>query len=190
MMDSATMICNGLGCGVSRLQLPHRRSWDVLKRAGGVSHLPFLSSRASSMVNGGIEYNFPMFKVPASYSHRANSSVIVMNRNHPQNVDLPRYYSKKEKKPFPIPILELRRAARQRIKDAKGKPRKPVPPPRNGMLVWRLIPVAYEVMNARIMLINILKKLLKVVPPVCKLASIATKYMLDQLAIHSSLAEA
>ncbi|KAJ0972297.1 hypothetical protein J5N97_020256 [Dioscorea zingiberensis] len=164
MMDSATMICNGLGCGVSRLQLPHRRSWNVLKRAGGVSHLPFLSSRASSMVNGGIEYNFPMFKVPASYSHRANSSVIVMNRNHPQNVDLPRYYSKKEKKPFPIPILELRRAARQRIKDAKGKPRKPVPPPRNGMLVWRLIPVAYEVMNARIMLINNLKKLLKVVP--------------------------
>lgn len=87
-----------------------------------------------------------------------------MNRDFPQNTDLPRYYSKKEKKPFPVPILELRRAARQRIKDAKGKPKKPVPPPRNGMLVRSLIPVAYEVMNARITLINNLKRLLKVVP--------------------------
>ena len=89
---------------------------------------------------------------------------MVIRSNYPQNADLPRYYSKREKKPFPIPIVELRRAARERLKSAKGKPRKPTPPPRNGMLVKSLIPVAYEVLNARVMLINNLKKLLKVVP--------------------------
>ncbi|KAH7685058.1 APO domain-containing protein [Dioscorea alata] len=165
-MESSTMICNGWSWGVSSFQLPLRRRRDGLKMAAdGVSFLSSLSSRASSMVNGGNEYKISLnFRVQASHSHRANSSAIAMNRDFPQNTDLPRYYSKKEKKPFPVPILELRRAARQRIKDAKGKPKKPVPPPRNGMLVRSLIPVAYEVMNARITLINNLKRLLKVVP--------------------------
>ncbi|KAA8535359.1 hypothetical protein F0562_030362 [Nyssa sinensis] len=81
-----------------------------------------------------------------------------------KNADLPRYYSKKEKKPFPIPIVELRRAARERIKNRKGQPKRPVPPPKIGLVVKRLIPVAYDVFNARVMLINNLKKLLKVVP--------------------------
>ncbi|KAJ4732943.1 APO protein 2 [Rhynchospora pubera] len=91
-------------------------------------------------------------------------SGMVIKCNYPQNADLPRYYSKKEKKPFPVPIVELRRAARERIKNAKGKPRIPTLPPRNGMLVKSLIPVAYEVMNARVTLINNLKRLLKAVP--------------------------
>nr|XP_018683981.1 PREDICTED: APO protein 2, chloroplastic [Musa acuminata subsp. malaccensis] len=89
---------------------------------------------------------------------------MVVRSNHPQNADLPRYYSKREKKPFPIPILELRRTARERLKNAKKLPRKPTPPPRNGMLVQSLIPVAYEVMNARILLTNNLKRLMKVIP--------------------------
>lgn len=84
--------------------------------------------------------------------------------NHPQNADLPRYYSKKEKKPFPIPIIELRRAARERMKNRKNQPRGPVPPPKRGLVVKRLIPVAYKVLNARTTLINNLKKLLKVMP--------------------------
>lgn len=79
-------------------------------------------------------------------------------------MDPPRFYSKKDKKPFPIPILELRRAARERMKKSKGKPKTPTPPPRNGMLVKSLVPVAYEVLNARITLINNLKKLMKAVP--------------------------
>lgn len=91
------------------------------------------------------------------------SYVFVIRGDHPQNADLPRYYSKKEKKPFPVPIVELRRAARERIKNSKGKPRRPIPPPKNGLLVKSLIPVAYDVFNARITLINNLKKLLKVV---------------------------
>ncbi|XP_059635692.1 APO protein 2, chloroplastic isoform X2 [Cornus florida] len=89
---------------------------------------------------------------------------LVIRCNYPQNADLPRYYSKKEKKPFPIPIVELRRAARERLKNRKGQPRRPVPPPKKGLLVKSLIPVAYDVLNARVTLINNLKKLLIVVP--------------------------
>lgn len=92
------------------------------------------------------------------------SRALVIRSEHPQNTDLPRYYSRKEKKPFPIPIVELRRAARERVKRNKGRPRKPVPPPKNGLVVKSMIPLAYDVFNARITLINNLKKLLKVVP--------------------------
>ncbi|THF95007.1 hypothetical protein TEA_013349 [Camellia sinensis var. sinensis] len=88
---------------------------------------------------------------------------LVLRCNYPQNADLPRYYSKKEKKPFPIPILELRRAARERFKNRKGQPKRPAPPPKNGLVVKSLIPLAYEVLNARVTLINNLKKLSKVV---------------------------
>ncbi|KAI4344287.1 hypothetical protein L6164_011533 [Bauhinia variegata] len=87
----------------------------------------------------------------------------VVRNEIPQNTDFPRRYSRKEKKPFPTPILELRRAARERLKKSKGEPRKPLPPPKNGKLVNSLIPLAYNVYNARITLINNLKKLLKVV---------------------------
>ncbi|XP_021862957.1 APO protein 2, chloroplastic isoform X2 [Spinacia oleracea] len=97
---------------------------------------------------------------PQSSSH---TSAVVIKNDYPQNADLPKYYSKKEKKPFPVPIVELRRAARERLKNSKGQPRRPVPPPKNGLLVKRLIPVAYDVVNARILLTNNLKKLLKVV---------------------------
>lgn len=97
--------------------------------------------------------------------HNSSSSRALVTRcNHPQNADLPKYYSKKEKKPFPIPIVELRRAARERAKNRKGLPRKPIPPPKKGLVVNSLIPLAYEVMNARVTLINNLCALLKVVP--------------------------
>ncbi|XP_068652993.1 APO protein 2, chloroplastic isoform X2 [Aristolochia californica] len=105
-----------------------------------------------------------VFRVPYKISSPRNSNMFIVKSSHPQNADLPRYYSKREKKPFPIPVLELRRAARERQKKQKGKPKKPVPPPRNGLLVRSLIPVAYEVLNARIQLISNLGKLMKVVP--------------------------
>ncbi|KDO59472.1 hypothetical protein CISIN_1g013860mg [Citrus sinensis] len=89
---------------------------------------------------------------------------LAARQDYPQNADLPRQYSKREKKPFPIPIVELRRAARARAKNRSGQPRRPVPPPKRGLLVKNLIPVAYDVLNARITLINNLKKLWKVVP--------------------------
>jgi hypothetical protein len=89
---------------------------------------------------------------------------LVITNEYPQNADFPRNYSRKEKKPFPIPIVELRRAARERFKKNKGQPKGRAPPPKNGLLVQCLVPLAYDVFNARITLINNLKKLLKVVP--------------------------
>ncbi|XP_011091964.1 APO protein 2, chloroplastic-like [Sesamum indicum] len=98
-----------------------------------------------------------------SSQHLTRVQALVVWCNHPQNADFPRYYPKKEKKPFPIPIVELRRAARERLKNRKNQPRG-IPPPKRGLVVERLIPVAYKVLNARITLINNLKKLLKVMP--------------------------
>ncbi|KAG0502134.1 hypothetical protein HPP92_002206 [Vanilla planifolia] len=87
-----------------------------------------------------------------------------IRNSYPQNADPPRFYSRKEKKPYPVPIIELRRAARQRLKKLREMPRRPTPPPRNGMLVKSLVAVAYEVLNARTALINNLKRLMKVAP--------------------------
>jgi len=103
-------------------------------------------------------------RVPALTVCRPHQRAAVIRNEHAQNADLPRKYSKREKKPFPIPVLELRRRAKERMKAAQGKPKRPLPPPKNGMLVRRLIPVAYKVYNARILLINNLRKLMKVVP--------------------------
>ncbi|WCJ30110.1 hypothetical protein M5689_011688 [Euphorbia peplus] len=89
---------------------------------------------------------------------------LIITSEHPQNADFPRTYSRKEKKPFPVPVLELRRAARERFKNRKDKPKGKSTPPRNGLVVRSLIPLAYDVLNARTSLINNLKKLLKVVP--------------------------
>lgn len=89
---------------------------------------------------------------------------LVVKCERPQNTDLPRQYSKREKKPFPVPIIELRRAARARAKNRDNQPRKPILPPRRGLLVKHLIPVSYGVFNARMEMINNLKKLIKVVP--------------------------
>lgn len=105
-----------------------------------------------------------VFKVTPRVSCRPCSSVFVVKCDHPQNADFPRYYSKREKKPFPKPIVQLRREARERLKKLKGQPRKPTTAPRNGLLLRRLIPLAYEVYNARISLINNVKTLMKVVP--------------------------
>ncbi|OMO90884.1 hypothetical protein COLO4_18814 [Corchorus olitorius] len=88
---------------------------------------------------------------------------LVVRCDHPQNADFPRYYSRKEKKPFPKPIVELRRAARERVKKNRGQPRKRIPPPKNGLIVKSMVPLAYDVLNARVTLINNLKRLLKVV---------------------------
>lgn len=88
---------------------------------------------------------------------------VVRSSDHPQNADPPKQYSKREKKPFPVPIVDLRRAARERVKNNKDKPKRPLPPPKNGMLVKSLVPLAYKVYNARIRLINNLHRLMKVV---------------------------
>jgi hypothetical protein len=115
-----------------------------------------LLQHSSSKIKLPLKSRIPSLNLCRSYP-------LVIRSEIPQNADIPRYYSKKEKKPFPVPIVELRRAARERAKKRKGQPKRPTPPPKNGLLVKRLIPTAYEVFNARITLINNLKKLLKVV---------------------------
>ncbi|KAG8372572.1 hypothetical protein BUALT_Bualt12G0080000 [Buddleja alternifolia] len=132
------------------------RDFDILKHSTqqGLSLLDSLKKTC----------NFKLRLRNSSQHSTHHVQSLVVNCNHPQNADFPRYHSKKEKKPFPIPIVELRRAARERFKKSKSQPRGPVPPPKRGLVVQRLVPLAYSVFNARITLINNLKKLLKVVP--------------------------
>lgn len=115
-----------------------------------------LLQHSTSTIILPLKSRIPSVKLYRSYA-------LVIRSENPQNADFPRYYSRKEKKPFPVPVLELRRAARERFKKSKGQPKKPLPPPKNGLLVKSLVPLAYDVFNARITLINNLKKLLKVV---------------------------
>ncbi|KAI8547676.1 hypothetical protein RHMOL_Rhmol07G0214600 [Rhododendron molle] len=132
-----------LGCPKSD-RFPSRSSLDSLKYCGSILKLQ-------------VEFRIPSLNTAPHHP-------LVVRCNHPQNADLPKFLSKKEKKPFPTPILELRRAARERFKNSRGKPKRPVPPPKNGLLVKSLIPLAYNVLNARTSLINNLKMLLKAVP--------------------------
>ncbi|KAJ7955648.1 APO protein [Quillaja saponaria] len=115
---------------------------------------------------GSCQYNSIKIRIPMKSkipTQKFYQYAVVVRSEQAQNSDFPRYYSKKEKKPFPTPIVELRRAARERLKNRRGQPRRPVPRPKNGLLVKSLIPLAYNVYNARITLINNLKKLLQVV---------------------------
>ncbi|KAK8603137.1 hypothetical protein V6N13_085331 [Hibiscus sabdariffa] len=83
---------------------------------------------------------------------------------YPQNVDLPPILPKKKKKPYPVPFKEIQRAARKDKKLAERGIEKPLEPPKNGLLVPELIPVAYEVLDAWKVLIKGLAQLLHVIP--------------------------
>ncbi|KMT09810.1 hypothetical protein BVRB_6g127860 isoform B [Beta vulgaris subsp. vulgaris] len=82
----------------------------------------------------------------------------------PQNVDLPPVLPKNKKKPYPIPIKEIQRMAREDKKLAQLGIEKPLEPPKNGLLVPELIPIAHEVLNAWEGLIRGLAQLLHVIP--------------------------
>ncbi|PIN25828.1 hypothetical protein CDL12_01425 [Handroanthus impetiginosus] len=82
----------------------------------------------------------------------------------PQNVDIPPILSRKQKKPYPIPLKKIQQAARADKKLAEMGIEKPLEPPKNGLLVPGLIPVAYGVLDAWKVLIRGLAQLLHVVP--------------------------
>ncbi|KAL5547511.1 hypothetical protein UlMin_002742 [Ulmus minor] len=146
-------LMSGKGMVLPPKKVPSRVSFNVKSESFKIG-LGFLQSLQSNN----------KLKVPLKSSLKLHRShALVIRGEHPQNSDLPRYYSRKEKKPFPIPVVELRRAARERVKNNKGKPRRPIPPPKNGMLVKSFIPIAYDVFNARMTLINNIKKLSRVV---------------------------
>ncbi|CAM8975110.1 unnamed protein product [Rhodiola kirilowii] len=82
----------------------------------------------------------------------------------PQNVDLPPILPKKKKKPYPIPLKKIQQAAREDKKLAQMGIEKPLEPPKNGLLVPSLIPVAENVLDAWRRLIKGVAQLLHVVP--------------------------
>lgn len=111
---------------------------------------------------------------PSTYKRPTLDRSIYKRPNHnpsskkheklPQNVDLPPILPKKKKKPFPVPIKQILQTARADKKLAKMGIEKHLEPPKNGLLVPNLIPVAYEVINAWRVLIRGVAQLLHVVP--------------------------
>ncbi|XP_058114669.1 APO protein 1, chloroplastic-like isoform X2 [Magnolia sinica] len=83
---------------------------------------------------------------------------------YPQNVNLPPILPKNKKKPYPIPLKKIQRAARADKKLAEMGIEKPLEAPKNGLLVPDLIPVAHQVLEAWKVLIKGLAQLLTVVP--------------------------
>lgn len=83
---------------------------------------------------------------------------------YPQNVNLPHILPKRKKKPYPIPFKEIKQAARADKKLADMNIEKALEPPKNGLLVPDLIPVAYEVVDAWKVLIKGLAQLLHIIP--------------------------
>lgn len=82
----------------------------------------------------------------------------------PQNVDLPPLLPKNKKKPYPIPLKKIQQMARADKKLAEKGIEKPLEPPKNGLLVPELIPVAYEALEAWKVLIKGLAQLLNFIP--------------------------
>ncbi|XP_015901058.1 APO protein 1, chloroplastic isoform X1 [Ziziphus jujuba] len=99
--------------------------------------------------------------VCASQNPGPNST---FEKSYPQNVDLPPILPKKKKKPYPIPLKKIQRAARKDKKLAEMGMEKPLDPPKNGLLVPELIPVAYQVLDAWKILIRGVAQLMHVIP--------------------------
>lgn len=83
---------------------------------------------------------------------------------YPQNVDLPLIIPQKKKKPYPIPLKKILQAGRADKKLAQMGVEKTLEPPKNGLLVPDLIPIAYEVLDAWKILIQGLAQLLLYIP--------------------------
>ncbi|CAH2052858.1 unnamed protein product [Thlaspi arvense] len=81
-----------------------------------------------------------------------------------QNVDLPPILPKNKKKPYPVPFKQIQEEARKDKKLAQMGIEKRLDPPKNGLLVPNLVPVAYEVIDNWKLLIKGLAQLLHVVP--------------------------
>lgn len=101
---------------------------------------------------------------PSTYKRPNHNPSTKKHEKLPQNVDLPAKLPKKKKKPFPIPIKEILQAARADKKLAQMGIEKHLEPPKNGLLVPKLVPVAHEVINAWKDLIRGVAQLLHVVP--------------------------
>lgn len=79
-------------------------------------------------------------------------------------MDFPPVLPKKKKKPYPIPLKKIQHAARVDKKLAEKGIEKHLEPPKNGLLVPELIPVAYQALDAWKILIKGIAQLMHVVP--------------------------
>ncbi|KAI4311836.1 hypothetical protein MLD38_036699 [Melastoma candidum] len=82
----------------------------------------------------------------------------------PQNVDLPPLLPKNKKKPFPVPIKQILREGRKNKKLAQMGIEKRLEPPKNGILVPELVPVACGVLDSWKLVIKGVAQLLHVIP--------------------------
>ncbi|KAK4428984.1 APO protein 1, chloroplastic [Sesamum alatum] len=99
-----------------------------------------------------------------TYERRNHGHSMKKRKILPQNVDLPPILPKNKKKPYPIPLKKIQQVARADKKLAQMGIEKHLEPPKNGLLVPELIPVAYEVLDAWKVLIGGLAQILHVVP--------------------------
>lgn len=132
--------------------------WHVVKSKGEMI----------SLLSQGVPYRL----VPSG----SLQSLRIIAANYRQNVDLPPVLPKRKKKPFPTPIKEIRRVAREKEKKRKlegtSHEERVLEPPENGLLVPELIPVAHDVLEARKILIKNILKLLDVIPVIaCRYCS-------------------
>ncbi|KAI3453347.1 hypothetical protein Pfo_010010 [Paulownia fortunei] len=163
----------------------------MLQQLPAVAFIPWTpSNRGASL--GPLEFKMSLLPVPRSSFRGLKSQVGLVysnaiarirpgiffctyrrpNRGHnmkkreilPQNEDLPPILPKKKKKPYPIPLKKIQQAARADKKLAQMGIEKPLDPPKNGLLVPDLIPIAYEVLDAWKVLIRGLAQLLHVIP--------------------------
>ncbi|KAJ6848608.1 APO protein 1, chloroplastic-like [Iris pallida] len=127
------------------------------------------SSTSSSKMQFGYlplwHFGRTTFKTYSCISQEVSDASVFKNYEKPlrQNVDLPPILPKKKKKPYPVPLKKMQREAKADKKLAEMGIEKPLEPPKNGLLVPELIPVAYEVLESWKVLIRGLSQLLTVV---------------------------
>lgn len=102
-------------------------------------------------------------KIWCEYSPGTSRKKQEKYEQQPQNVDLPELHPKNKKKPFPVPIKKMVQASRRDKRLAHMRIEKPLEPPKNGLLVPELVPVAHEVLDNWKVLIRGLSQLLNVV---------------------------
>uniref|UniRef100_A0A2P2KP06 APO protein 1ic n=1 Tax=Rhizophora mucronata TaxID=61149 RepID=A0A2P2KP06_RHIMU len=140
---------NGVCLGIVELKRPRTATFFKLK-----SRLQKLQ-RARSSISGTV--------CCASQGPKQDLSV-KKQELYPQNVNLPPVLPKRQKKPYPIPFKKIKQAARENKKLAQMGIEMPLEPPKNGLLVPALIPVAFDLLEAWKNLIKGVAQLLHVIP--------------------------
>ncbi|XP_058093191.1 APO protein 3, mitochondrial-like isoform X4 [Magnolia sinica] len=119
-----------------------------------------LLRRTRNLINHSaiILRNFCVCSVSEITSLRASFST---SSRGPKYTELPKRLQKSERKPFVTDVNELKRRARLERQMRQEVREVVLRPPENGMLVKRLVPVAYKVYAARNELLNCVSKIVQ-----------------------------